>query len=311
MSCEEPPKTPPVKPKPTPIPVKAPVSKPAAQSSAPVKVSVNELESQQSIFGKASKNLRSVMQVLNTAQRSIGGDRMFDATRRQLGKLSELLEIRAFVLDALAEAMTAATGGYKTAQTQSVKLMTECKAHKTDFYGKPVHVSGAVGAGRSAAAVGASVVAEAPGTNAAAEAPELRAAAEPSNGQTVNVTQNITQIVNNYGGAESPTSSAAGVGAAPAAAPAAAPVTPAAEAASDGISLGAAAAGMAGAAVLGATAPGLFEMAKGKFEAKKTEKAGKQVDDQLAAARQKLREIEEEENRIHAELAEGAEDREE
>ena len=307
MSCEEPPKTPQVKPKPTPIPVKAPVSKPAAQSSAPVKVSVNELESQQSVFGKASKNLRSVMQVLNTAQRSIGGDRMFDATRRQLGKLSELLEIRAFVLDALAEAMTAATGGYKTAQTQSVKLMTECKAHKTDFYGNPVHVSGAVGAGRSAASAGASVPVEAPGTNAAAEAPELPAAAEPSNGQTVNVTQNITQIVNNYGGAESPAGSAAGVGAAPAAAP----VTPAAEAASDGISLGAAAAGMAGAAVLGATAPGLFEMAKGKFEAKKTEKAGKQVDDQLAAARQKLREIEEEENRIHAELAEGAEDRKE
>ena len=307
MSCEEPPKTPPVKPKPTPIPVKAPVSKPAAQSSAPVKVSVNELESQQSIFGKASNNLRSVMQVLNTAQRSIGGDRMFDATRRQLGKLSELLEIRAFVLDALAEAMTAATGGYKTAQTQGVKLMTECKAHKTDFYGNPVHVSGAVGAGGSAASAGASVVAEAPGTNAAAEAPELRAAAEPSNGQTVNVTQNITQIVNNYGGAESPAGSAAGMGAAPAAAP----VTPAAEAASDGISLGAAAAGMAGAAVLGATAPGLFEMAKSKFEAKKTEKAGKQVDDQLAAARQKLREIEEEENRIHAELAEGAEDRKE
>ncbi|MBR6119282.1 MAG: hypothetical protein IKQ04_03060 [Oscillospiraceae bacterium] len=300
MSCEEPPKTPPVKPKPTPTPVNAPVSKPAAKSSAPVKVSVNELESQQSIFGKASKNLRSVMQTLNTAQKSIGGDRMFDATRRQLGKLSELLEIRAFVLDALAEAMTAATGGYKTAQTQSVKVMTECKAHKTDFYGNPVHVSGAVGAAGSAAAAGAAAPAEAPEAYAAAGSPAPQTAAEPNDPQTVNITQNITNIVNNYGAAES----AAGTDAAPAAAP----VTPAAETASDGISLGAAAAGMAGAAVLGGTAPGLFEMAKGKIEAKKMEKAKKQVDDQLAAAKQKLREIEEEENRITAEMAEGAKD---
>ena len=230
------------------------------------------------------------MQTLNTAQKFIGGDRMFDATRRQLGKLSELLEIRAFVLDALAEAMTAATGGYKTAQTQSVKVMTECKAHKTDFYDNPVHVSGAVGAAGSAAVAGAAAPAEAPEAYAAAGSAAPQTAAEPSDPQTVNITQNITNIVNNYGAAEP----AAGTDAAPAAAP----VTLAAEAASDG---------MAGAAVLGGTAPGLFEMAKGKIEAKKMEKAKKQTDDQLAAAKQKLREIEEEENRITAEMAEGAE----
>lgn len=296
MSCEDPPKT---------TPVQAPVSKPAVQKTTPVKVTVNEVDTQQTVFTKASKNIRTVMQTLNTAKKSIGSDRMFDATRRQLAKLSELLEIRAFVLDALAEAMTAATGGYKTAQAQGVKVMTECKAHKTDFYGNPVHVSAATGAagtvgGTAAGGVGS---VEAAGASVTAEVSGTSAAVESTHAQTVNVTQNVTNIVNNYGVDEPSASSAASM----ASAPAAAEVTPAAEPVSGGIPVGAAVAGMAGAAVLGGAAPGLFEKARGKQEAKKQEKAKKQVDDQLAAAKQKLLKIEEEENRIRAQISEEAE----
>ena len=288
MSCEEPPKS---------TPVQAPVSKPAVQKTTPVKVTVNEVDTQQTIFTKASKNIRTVMQTLNTAKKSIGSDRMFDATRRQLAKLSELLEIRAFVLDALAEAMTAATGGYKTAQTQGVKVMTECKAHKTDFYGNPVHVSAATGvAGGAAGSVGAanpSVTAEAPGASASDES---------TNAQTVNVTQNVTHVVNNYGASAPSAGSAPEMASAPA---------PTAEPASGGIPVGAAVAGMAGAAVLGGAAYGFSEMTKEKRQEKKQKKENKQLDDQLAAAKQKLQDIEEEENRLRAQISEEAEDSDE
>lgn len=285
MSCEEPSKS---------TPVKAPANKSSARSSTPVKVSVNELDTQNTVFTKASKNLRSVMQTLDSAKKSIGSDRMFDSTRRQLAKLSELLEIRAFVLDALAEAMTAATGSYKTAQTQGVKVATDFRAHKTDFYGKPVHVSAATGAaGGRVETVGASVAVEAAGASSAAGS---------TAGQTVNVTQNITNIVNNYGGAASSANDAA----IETAATAPAAVTPTVEAPSGAVSVGAAAAGMAGAAVLGGAAYRFSELAKEKREVKKREKAEKQVDDQLAAAKQKLRDIEEEETRIKAKLSEEA-----
>ncbi len=296
MSCEEPPKS---------APVQAPVSKPAVQKTTPVKVTVKEVDTQQTVFTKASKNIRTVMQTLNTAKKSIGSDRMFDATRRQLAKLSELLEIRAFVLDALAEAMTAATGGYKTAQTQGVKVMTECKAHKTDFYGNPVHVSAATGAaGGAAGSVGAAAASAAPVT---AEAPVASAAAEPTHTQTVNVTQNATNIVNNYSSAAPSESSAAGM----ASEPSASVVTPASEPASGGIPVGAAVAGMAGAAVLGGAAYGFAEMTKEKRQEKKQKKENKQLDDQLAAAKQKLQDIEEEENRLRAQITEEPVDSEE
>lgn len=297
MSCEDPPKS---------TPVQAQVSKPAVKKAAPVKVTVNEVDTQQTVFTKASKNIRSVMQTLNTAQKSIGSDRMFDATRRQLAKLSELLEIRAFVLDALAEAMTVATGGYKTAQAQSVKVVTECKAHKTDFYGNPVHVSAATGAaGGVVGSVGAanpSVTAEAPGASVTAEVPGASASVESTNAQTVNVTQNVTHVVNNYGVSAPSAGSAPEMASAPA---------PTAEPASGGIPVGAAVAGMAGAAVLGGTAYGLAEMTKEKRQEKKQKKENKQLDDQLAAAKQKLQDIEEEENRLRAQISEEAEDSDE
>ena len=300
MSCEEPPKS---------TPVQAPVSKPAVQKTTPVKVTVNEVDTQQTVFTKASKNIRTVMQTLNTAKKSIGSDRMFDATRRQLAKLSELLEIRAFVLDALAEAMTAATGGYKTAQTQGVKVMTECKAHKTDFYGNPVHVSAATGAaGGAAGSVGAanpSVTAEVPGASASVES---------TNAQTVNVTQNVTHVVNNYGASAPSAGSAPEMASAPAsssAADVASTLAPTAEPASGGIPVGAAFAGMAGAAVLGGAAYGFSEMTKEKRQEKKQKKENKQLDDQLAAAKQKLQDIEEEENRLRAQISEKAEDSDE
>ncbi len=275
-----------------------------------VKVSVSELDAQKAVFTRASKNLRSVMQTLNTAQKSIGSDKMFDTTRRQLAKLSELLEIRAFVLDALAEAMTAAAGGYKTAQTQSVRVVTECRAHQTDFYGNPVHVSaaagaagGAVGAAGSvtgaAGTVSAAPTAEAAGTVVTAEAPSASVEIETTGAQAVNVTQNITHIVNNYGDAEPLPGVDAG-----AAAAAGAAAVPAAGNASGGVSAGAAAAGMIGAAALGAAAYGFVEIAREEREAKKRENAETQVDDELAAARQKLRDIEAAQERIRAQASE-------
>ena len=121
---------------------------------ASMMITVDELRFKKTIYSKAAKNLREVIAVVKKASTSLGNDRMFNEARASLKKLSENLERRANVLEALAEALVYSTDTYKSAQTHSVSQISEYKAHKTDFYGKPVHVSGAAASGAAAAAGG-------------------------------------------------------------------------------------------------------------------------------------------------------------
>ena len=124
---------------------------------ASMKITVDELRFKKTIYSKAAKNLRDVITVVKKAKSSIGNDRMFNEARQSLGKLAELLDRRATVLEALAEALVYSTDTYKSAQTHSVSQISEYKAHKTDFYGNPVHVSGSAVSGAVAGGVAASV----------------------------------------------------------------------------------------------------------------------------------------------------------
>lgn len=121
---------------------------------ASMKITVDELRYRKTIYAKAAKNLREVIDVVKKAKNSIGNDRMFNETRQSLGKLAENMERRATVLEALAEALTYSADAYKGAQKHSVSVISDFRSHKTDFYGNPVHVSAA--AGGAAGAVSAS-----------------------------------------------------------------------------------------------------------------------------------------------------------
>ncbi len=123
----------------------------------PTKITVDELKFRKTIYSKAAKNLRDVIATVKKARNSIGNDRMFAEARNSLGKLAENMERRAAVLEALAEALVYSTDTYKGAQTRAVTSISDYKAHKTDFYGKPVHVSGAAAGGAAAAAAGGAV----------------------------------------------------------------------------------------------------------------------------------------------------------
>ncbi|MCR5768081.1 MAG: hypothetical protein K6G45_06275 [Lachnospiraceae bacterium] len=119
---------------------------------ASMKITVDELRFKKTIYSKAAKNLRDVIAVVKKAKNSIGNDKMFAEARQSLGKLTENMDRRATVLEALAEALVYSADTYKGAQTKAVSSISDYKAHKTDFYGNPVHVSGAAGAGAGAAA---------------------------------------------------------------------------------------------------------------------------------------------------------------
>ncbi|MBR4724236.1 MAG: hypothetical protein IK071_00455 [Lachnospiraceae bacterium] len=123
---------------------------------ASMKITVDELRFKKTIYSKAAKNLRDVIAVVKKAKNSIGNDKMFAEARQSLGKLAENMDRRATVLEALAEALVYSADTYKGAQTKAVSSISDYKAHKTDFYGNPVHVSGAAGAGAAAGAAAAS-----------------------------------------------------------------------------------------------------------------------------------------------------------
>ena len=129
---------------------------------ATVKISVKALASEKTVFSSAAKNTRDVIETLNNAQRSIGNDRMFDEAKRSLSKLSELLDKRARALEALSDALGSASESYGNAQSQGVRVVSGFKAHKTDFYGNPVHVSAAAGMAAAGAAAYSTAPAEQP-----------------------------------------------------------------------------------------------------------------------------------------------------
>lgn len=118
---------------------------------ASMRITVDELRFKKAIYSKAAKNLREVIATVKKAANSIGNDRMFAEARSSLRKLAENMERRAAVLEALAEALVYSADTYKGAQTHSVSKISEYRAHKTDFYGNPVHVSGAAGGAAAAA----------------------------------------------------------------------------------------------------------------------------------------------------------------
>lgn len=119
---------------------------------ATVKISVRALASEKTVFSSAAKNAREVTDVIKKAQASIGNDRMFDEAKRSLSRLYELIDKRARALEALSDALGSASESYGNAQSQGVKVVSELRAHKTDFYGNPVHVSAAAGAASAAGA---------------------------------------------------------------------------------------------------------------------------------------------------------------
>ena len=51
---------------------------------AAVKISVSEMMNQKEVYTKAIKNVRAVSETVKTASKSIGNDKMFDETRKQL-----------------------------------------------------------------------------------------------------------------------------------------------------------------------------------------------------------------------------------
>ncbi len=296
-----------------------------------VKISVKALAPEKAVFSNAAKNARDVIETVKNAQRSIGSDRMFDEARRSLARLAELIEKRARTLEALTDALEAASVSYGNAQSQGVKAVTELKAHNTDFYGNPVHVSAASGA--AAAAAGTAAYSTETGAVSA-----QGAAAAPAGDTVINNYEENIYITNNYNGTDSyahtpseetvSSAAAAAASAVPSAASAAPSVSDVPSAAlphaaeistavPEDISSGAAAydaaqlaaaapadstggrtaavvaGGALGAAALVGAAAGLTEIHREKTEKKIIEK-------QLEEAREKLRRIENEEDRIRA-----------
>ena len=82
---------------------------------ASMMITVDELKYKKTIYSKAAKNLRDVIAVVKKASNSIGNDRMFNEARANLKKLAEILDRRATVLEALAEALVYSTDTYKSA----------------------------------------------------------------------------------------------------------------------------------------------------------------------------------------------------
>ena len=163
---------------------------------ATVKISVKALASEKAVFSSAAGNIREVIETLNNAQRSIGNDRMFDEARRSLSKLSELLEKRARALEALSDALGSASESYGNAQAQGVRVVSGFRAHKTDFYGNPVHVSAASGAAAVGTAYNTAPAASAEPLVYSSDNPQSSSAAPGGNTVIENLADN--HVENNY-----------------------------------------------------------------------------------------------------------------
>jgi hypothetical protein len=290
---------------------------------AAVRISVEEVNAQKAVFTKAVKNIRNVIEVVRKAQKSIGNDRMTERARESLTKMAAVLEKRAAMFEALAEVLGFAGENYRTGQKHVVSTVSDYRSHKTDFYGNPVHVSGASGGSAAAASATASAGAtssasvnvnasssggSAPSYTAAVSAPASSAPAADTG--ATNVTGNTvinneeTTIVNNYNIYTSEGAGAAGATAVNTAASVGATATVdtasavGTAGASSGIgALGAVAAGLGGAAAASAGILGGMKIKK--------EKEKKRVNRELDEARRKLSEIEEEEARLIESLEAG------
>lgn len=311
---------------------------------ASIKIAVTELSAKKATYTKAARNLRDIIQTLNKARTSIGNDRMFDRAKQSIKKLVDLLDRRAFELEALAQVMGTSADSYNNAQSHVVSVVSDYKAHKQDFYGNPVHVSGAAGGASGAAA--AATTASAP-SGSSSYAGGSSSAGSGSSGTSYTTNTSSTASTGSAGGAagESPvvnnysettvnnytqnniyvsSSDAVGAaGAAVAAAPAAAGVVEtsaasvasaapaaagvAAEAASSGGGLGAAAIGIgigAAATAAGIGAAGIISSKKKEKKEKGVSSENSEIDKKLAEARKKLSALENEEEVLKANLTE-------
>ncbi len=310
---------------------------------ASIKIAVTELSAKKATYTKAARNLRDIIQTLNKARTSIGNDRMFDRAKQSIKKLVDLLDRRAFELEALAQVMGTSADSYNNAQSHVVSVVSDYKAHKQDFYGNPVHVSGAAGGASGAAA--AATTASAP-SGSSSYAGGSSSAGSGSSGTSYTTNTSSTASTGSAGGAagESPvvnnysettvnnytqnniyvsSSDAVGAaGAAASAAPAAADVVQtsaasvasaapaagvAAEAASSGGGLGAAAIGIgigAAATAAGIGAAGIISSKKKEKKEKGVSSENSEIDKKLAEARKKLSALENEEEVLKANLTE-------
>ena len=166
---------------------------------ASIKIAVTELSAKKATYTKAARNLREIMSTINKARTSIGNDKMFDRAKQSMKKLVDLLDRRAFELEALAAVIGTSAESYSNAQTHVVTVVSDYKAHKTDFYGNPVHVSGAAGAASGAAAAaaasttasttsGQAVHATSTGSGSSSYTPTSETAASNSVSNTSNIT---------------------------------------------------------------------------------------------------------------------------
>ena len=309
---------------------------------ASIKIAVMELSAKKATYTKAARNLRDIIQTLNKARTSIGNDRMFDRAKQSIKKLVDLLDRRAFELEALAQVMGTSADSYNNAQSHVVSVVSDYKAHKQDFYGNPVHVSGAAGGAAGAAAAATTSSASVPsgssasagGASAGGSGASYTSSTSSSAGTGAaggaagessvvnNYSENTT--VNNYTQNNIYVSSSDAAGAAASAAPdviqtasvdvaSAAPAAAAgaagiaAEAASSGSGLGAAAIGIgigAAATAAGIGAAGIISSKRKEQKEKGVSSGSSDIDKKLAEARKKLSAIEDEEEEIKATLTE-------
>ena len=301
---------------------------------ASMMITVDELKYKKTIYSKAAKNLRDVIAVVKKASNSIGNDRMFNEARANLKKLAEILDRRATVLEALAEALVYSTDTYKSAQKHSVSQISEYKAHKTDFYGRPVHVSGAAASGAAAATGSAAASASTSASSGSVQSPSSSGSSgnvssgstgsvssvdtqstsstsseSYTDNSTVNITNNtvINDVTENIFVSESD-SAASGIAAETVSGEGSAVnVTPSAEpevstADDDGIGVAAMlGGGIAAAAGVGAVAFGASKIIKKKAE-------DNSIDHKLEEAKKKLQAIEDEQDELRSSIEENEED---
>lgn len=293
---------------------------------ATMKITVDELKYRKAIYTKAAKNLREIIAVVKKAGNSIGNDRMFAEARNSLRKLAENMDRRATVLEALAEALVYSADTYKGAQTHSVSQISDYRAHKTDFYGKAVHVSAAAGGAAAAVAGGSTTPTGSAGTVSTGQATQTAASTySPSTGggaaetasaglagaqsssagtSAENTTVNVTNIVYNNtenvvintpaGDIDAAASVSAEI---PSVGEVAADIPSGAEGSGAGANIGMFAAGVAAAAGAAGAAFGIGKVVK------KKQAGGNSIDSELEEAKRKLKAIEDEENELRASMA--------
>ena len=302
---------------------------------ASMMITVDELKYKKTIYSKAAKNLRDVIAVVKKASNSIGNDRMFNEARANLKKLAEILDRRATVLEALAEALVYSTDTYKSAQKHSVSQISEYKAHKTDFYGRPVHVSGAAASGVAAATGSTAASASTSASSGSVQSPSSSGSSgnvssgstgsvssvdtqsnsstsseSYTDNSTVNITNNtvINDVTENIFVSESDSAASgiaaetvSGEGSAVNVTPSAEPEVSTADG-DGGISVAAMlGGGIAAAAGVGAAAFGASKIIKKKAE-------DNSIDHKLEEAKKKLQAIEDEQDELRSSIEENEED---